>query len=1639
MLRVTHGSRLAIPCRRRYVGPSNYPFWAQRCHVLACLEGGVLSSDLDRYIVPVRWQFRVTCTGLLPHGLQIQTLRRFASQAALCAADSSSKYMASPPPWLTRDISWSTKQVAALDPTDSRAWQAFLHALLAADAPETAVAIASGPAHALLPGSCHYLNRLIRDLYADQQFASLLALRHHLFTDFHYLYIQLDLRPIFAISLHEPAFALSDTINDFCCWRGHIDTQPQVGPLRSHPLQDEIGNTAYESIIDDLVATIADQALSIDMDGSAFWARLGRKRSLLLHTFAHTTISSTRPSLLPDIPLIPSVLSLPTDSKEPCLPPSDRSVKPAAHAYCEIPDPTLYGNSLLKRIIIRCLRQTGTSSIPQPRRYHRTLGLMMDYYYAFGPLDTWVLLMAFSHLITSYSYAWAYSLMQELCNLKLTQTSAARDEACHNAHTANPLEMPRCSSNETQQDVLALLMALPLQLAPFYPDPAAFHRHEAYVAGLLLSIRYAPNPSNPTHSCRVGGPNALHLPYPTDKATQLQDEIIKMTRQVLSTHRTSLLAHLPLASDHAALVSRLVRAAWSPMNWQMVYGLCHQWVVSCNAVHSDTSRPTSMAQCFPWVAGCLGVMGNDPADTPITSLAPALAYFQLPSRLVFPRWFYHQAIEACLAQSHFAIAAQYFSQIQAHNPKGSTAITEQLFKALVAHNQVHLMADLCRKSKRVVVLQLALNVLTNGLATRPMLPTHNVQDAHPAMARPKDHTHLVAVEALYRFICRIYPVPSTVNCNHEPDLPFQHTLTHRQRDTLYNRTIHQLIHYKQHRAARIMHYFMAQRGITPQLPTFNYLLKYLFMVEPFGLVYQCYRDTVDRWLQPNRFTASIVLHGIARSGSHTSFDNKLSRIAGSIHNTRDACINQATSTRSPASRVAPESPALSESELRAIFGLPQTSEDVGSIHLNEPVPPNWVPHLAQSTGDQGMAAMGTMARELSAQIFHDLQQANVPLDTTLFTNLFRYLTALGEPLAQVWGLFEDMQQFQVTPDAATYEALLWGLARHGQPEDARALFQHMSTTLPKPPGQTHYCALMHAYSRSQQPVQVLQLWRMLGQAFPECSLRAINIFLLAMIRAQEFQTAIDEFYALCARHPTTMSTKFPFVPITPVANQDDVPGAHAAAHWWFDQAAQARVQQRRSLPVTLHDNEHTAALLIRAHLMVRDFQRAWQIFTYRTLQSPTNRSYVLEAFLQFFLDQRDIEGCRAVLSLIQRESVKDVLWRHYMSLLRLAVIHVNRPQYTVLFYVMLRQSYLDHFAPLDTAQQRYSARWLCYWFPTLWQRLLRLAEAPVDKAISRLNDQTLELSTWAIVDKPFVRVENQAVGAGVGPNFAATTQPMAQFMLPLTLSLQVIEALLIAGQPELALAALYDVLIVTGDGQAGTSSVLFAQLMASLRVIQGKEANTINLFGDLIIYDRARGEITGNLTSAFLTQIETDEYLTLLDFAKYPGILFGFNQTHFPTLNPGVRNIAFVDYDELGRNPAVYSPLRSSNIILALVYSNTHANAYKTIKSVTLVTAVDIDADTGAQLKNLLAALESQKYTHSTAGLMEWARGSPIFGLNETARQTMRAFSPSENTFIALNLRSLTSDVKGSNSSATPYIVMGIVVAAVILVTVVGK
>ncbi|KAJ1973001.1 hypothetical protein H4R35_004356, partial [Dimargaris xerosporica] len=222
-------------------------------------------------------------------------------------------------------------------------------------------------------------------------------------------------------------------------------------------------------------------------------------------------------------------------------------------------------------------------------------------------------------------------------------------------------------------------------------------------------------------------------------------------------------------------------------------------------------------------------------------------------------------------------------------------------------------------------------------------------------------------------------------------------------------------------------------------------------------------------------------------------------------------------------------------------------------------------------------------------------------------------------------------------------------------------------------------------------------------------------------------------------------------------------------------------------------------------------------------------------------------------------------------------------------------------------------------------------------------------------------------------------------------------------------------------------------------VIHGKEANTINLFGDLVIYDRARGEITGNLTSAFLTQIETDEYLALLDFAKYPGILFGFNQTHFPTLNPGVRNIAFVDYDELGRNPAVYSPLRSSNTILALVYSNTHANAYKTIKSVTLVTAVDIDADTGAQLKNLLAALESQKYTHSTAGLMEWAQGSPIFGLNETARQTMRAFSPSENTFIALNLRSLTSDVKGSNSSATPYIVMGIVIAAVILVTVVGK
>ncbi|KAJ1977909.1 hypothetical protein H4R34_003405 [Dimargaris verticillata] len=225
---------------------------------------------------------------------------------------------------------------------------------------------------------------------------------------------------------------------------------------------------------------------------------------------------------------------------------------------------------------------------------------------------------------------------------------------------------------------------------------------------------------------------------------------------------------------------------------------------------------------------------------------------------------------------------------------------------------------------------------------------------------------------------------------------------------------------------------------------------------------------------------------------------------------------------------------------------------------------------------------------------------------------------------------------------------------------------------------------------------------------------------------------------------------------------------------------------------------------------------------------------------------------------------------------------------------------------------------------------------------------------------------------------------------------------------------------------------LWGLLLYVICAVHGKEADTINLFGDLVIYDRSRGEITGNLTSAFLTQIETDEYLALLDFAN-------FNQTYFPTLNPGMRNIAFVDYDELGRDPAVYSPLRTTNTILALVYSNTHTNAYKAIKSVTLVTSVDVDTDIGAQLKNLLAALETQKYTHSTVGLMDWARDSTIFGLNETTHKTMREFTPSEDTLIALNLRSLTSEMNESDNSAIPYIVMGIVIAAVIFVAVVGK
>ncbi|KAJ1977910.1 hypothetical protein H4R34_003406 [Dimargaris verticillata] len=1249
-----------------------------------------------------------------------------------------------------------------------------------------------------------------------------MALRHHLFTDLHHLYIQLDLRPIFAACLQEPTFVISDTINDFCCWHGCIDSKPQMESFASHPhVSAEPQSTAYESFIDDLVVTIADRALSDDMDGSAFWAKLGRKRTLLLHTFAHATTQPPFPAQLPAISLMPRTLSPSEKLFGSFLPPSDPSLQSAARVHCEIPDPTLYGKSLLRRIIITSVRQTGTSSTPQPHRYFRTLGLMMDYYHAFGPLDTWVLLMTFHHLITSYSYIWTHLLMQQLRSLNLKHISAAKDDASNHAPTDNPLEMPRSSPDETKQDIQAALMVFPIQLSPFYPDPALFRRHEVYVAGLLLSIRYAPNPSNPTLSCRAGEPNCLHLPHMPSQDGQLQDMINKITREVLRAHRAMLVAQLPSSSKNSSLVLRRVRYAWSPMHWRTVYGLCRQWVLAFDASRSNFPNSTSMAHVFPWVAGCLGVVGNDPAETPITSLAPALAYLQQHSLLVFPRWFYHQAIQVCLAQSHLAIAAQYFLQMQVHNPKGSTAITEQLFKALVAHNQIHLLADLCRETKRVLVMQMALNVLTMGLALRATSPTDGANGAHPSTPLSVDHTPLVAVEALYRFICRFFPTRSTANRHNQPDLTFQCTLTHRQRDTLYNRTIYQLIRHRQHRVARIVHYFMAQRGIPPQLHTFNYLLKHLFLAEPFGLAYQCYRETVDRWLQPNQFTASIVLHGIARNGPHTSFDNKLSQMLTVTNDAKDACITPASSTCGSMPAEAPDSPALSEGELRAIFGLPRAPEGVESIRLNELVPSSWVPYLAQSTGRlQGMAGAGPTARDLSAQVYHDLQQASVPLDTTLFTNFFRYLTALGEPLTLVWGLFEDMERFRVTPDADTYEALLWGFARYGQPEDVHALFDHMSATLLGSPRQTHYCAVMHAYSRNHQPDQVLHIWRALGQSFSECSLRATNIFLLAMVRAHEYQTAIDEFYALCARHPTTMSTTFPFVPITPTAGQESVIGAPAAAHRWFDQAAKQRARQARSLPVTLHDNEHTAALLIRAHLMVRDFQRAWQIFTHRTLQSPTNRSYVLEAFLQFFLDQRDIEGCRAVLSLIQRESVKTVLWQHYMALLRLAMVRVDRPQYIVLFYVMLRQSYLGHFAPLDVSQQRYSARLLCYWYPTLWRRLLSWAESPPATAISVLVDQTTESSAWAIVARPFFKAENRAVSSGAGPNLAAAaaaTQSMDQFTFPLTLALPVIEALLAARQPELALAALYDVLIATGDGQAGTPSVLFAQLMASLR------------------------------------------------------------------------------------------------------------------------------------------------------------------------------------------------------------------------------
>ncbi|KAI9597486.1 hypothetical protein BDF19DRAFT_435241 [Syncephalis fuscata] len=117
----------------------------------------------------------------------------------------------------------------------------------------------------------------------------------------------------------------------------------------------------------------------------------------------------------------------------------------------------------------------------------------------------------------------------------------------------------------------------------------------------------------------------------------------------------------------------------------------------------------------------------------------------------------------------------------------------------------------------------------------------------------------------------------------------------------------------------------------------------------------------------------------------------------------------------------------------------------------------------------------------ATSIYQELRETKIPLTTWHYNALLKAFMSVDqiEDIDQGQRVFNDMRRARVSANAYTYTILFDAYGKRGDLSAVRRTHQHLVVDARIDPDIAVWNALMDAYQRNDQPVQVVQIWRQL--------------------------------------------------------------------------------------------------------------------------------------------------------------------------------------------------------------------------------------------------------------------------------------------------------------------------------------------------------------------------------------------------------------------------------------------------------------------------------------------------------------------------------------------------------------------------------